>query len=492
MSSLKYIDEQTPTFFISCSALEGRYDPYYYNSALKDFTKNQNFPVKKIYEVVKSFKSGFGVGRQDQGDAETGLIQIRPTNLDQFGLLKFDRNIYIPKALIKHEGQLLDKGDVIFNNTNSQEWVGKAAYYDLDEKLAFSNHITVLKVDENKINPLYLWLILNLYQQKKIFFSICTNWNNQSGIGLDLLKSLKIPVPNISIQETIIAKLQSGYRKRAELNQVCNSLLEGIDSYILNELGIILPRKETSLEARMFQTNFQQLSGKRFDPKLFDTHSQNLFKSIEKSKFPKSPLKQLLVQSIAGDWGLDENATVKEGDYSKCLVIRATEFDNLYNLKLENERVKFRLIKNDKLKKLDIQPNDLLIEKSGGSPDQPVGRISFLTEDICSNNTICFSNFIHKIRVDESKVSPEYLFCFLKTIHNIKITEIMQSQTNGIRNLIMGEYLGQSIVLPPMEKQIEIGLEANRRRNEAQRLAQEANTVLEKARLQVEEMILKP
>ena len=56
----------------------------------------------------------------------------------------------------------------------------------------------------------------------------------------------------------------------------------------------------------------------------------------------------------------------------------------------------------------------------------------------------------------------------------------------------MGEYLGQSIVLPPMEKQMEIGLEANRRRFEAQRLAQEANEVLEKARLQVEEMILKP
>jgi type I restriction enzyme, S subunit len=183
---------------------------------------------------------------------------------------------------------------------------------------------------------------------------------------------------------------------------------------------------------------------------------------------------------------------VKKDDYSKCLVIRATEFDNLYNLKLENNRVKFRLIKNEKLKKLDILPNDLLIEKSGGSPDQPVGRIALLTEDICSNNTICFSNFIHKIRVDESKVSPEYLFCFLKTIHNIKITEIMQSQTNGIRNLIMGEYLGQSIVLPPIEKQIEIGLEANRRRYEAQRLAQEADAVLEKARLQVEEMILKP
>jgi type I restriction enzyme, S subunit len=302
MSSLKYIDEQTPTFFINSSSLEGRFDPYYYNSALKDFTENQNYPVKNIYEVVKSFTSGFGVGRQDQGDAETGLIQIRPTNLDQFGLLKFDRNVYIPKSLIKHEGQLLEKGDVIFNNTNSQEWVGKAAYYDLDEKLAFSNHITVLKVDENKINARYLWLILNLYQQKKIFFSICTNWNNQSGVSLDLLKSLKIPVPDIQIQESIIDKLQIAFQKRAELNEVCNALLSGIDSYILNELGIIALNRDSSLEERMFQTTFKNLSGKRFDPKLFDTHSQNLFKAIEKSKFPKSTFKA--INCSINSWGL--------------------------------------------------------------------------------------------------------------------------------------------------------------------------------------------
>lgn len=240
----------------------------------------------------------------------------------------------------------------------------------------------------------------------------------------------------------------------------------------------------------MFQTTFQELSGRRFDPKLFDTHSKNLFAAVENAQYPKEPLKNLISHSAAGDWGIDEEAEVKEDQYDTCLVIRATEFDNLYNLKLENDRVRHRKIKKDKLKQLDIQPYDLLIEKSGGSPDQPVGRISLLTEDLFENNTLCYSNFIHKIRVDTSRVDPSYLFCFLKTIHNIKITEIMQSQTNGIRNLIMGEYFNQSIVLPKLDKQIEIGKEANRRRFEAQRLSLEANKVLEDARAEIEQMIL--
>ncbi|WMJ72216.1 restriction endonuclease subunit S [Cytophagaceae bacterium ABcell3] len=347
-------------------------------------------------------------------------------------------------------------------------------------------------VETPSIDPQYLFFMFltdYVYNQVK---GKTTGSTGRRRLDPDVFAKLLIPVPSENIIYDVVNIINDARALKSKKLLEAKSLIDGIDKYLLKELGIVLPEKDVSIEARMFTTSFQKVSGKRFDPKLFDTHSQNLFKSIEKSKFPKSPLKQLLIQSIAGDWGLDENSTVKEDDYSKCLVIRATEFDNLYNLKLENDRVKFRLIKNDKLKKLDIQSNDLLIEKSGGSPDQPVGRIALLTEDICSNNTICFSNFIHKIRVDESKVSPEYLFCFLKTIHNIKITEIMQSQTNGIRNLIMGEYLGQSIVLPPIEKQIEIGLEANRRRYEAQRLAQEANAVLENVRLQVEEMILKP
>ena len=76
---------------------------------------------------------------------------------------------------------------------------------------------------------------------------------------------------------------------------------------------------------------------------------------------------------------------------------------------------------------MDLQVGDLLIEKSGGSENQPVGRIALITTDLVQNYELAYSNFIHKIRIDTTKVSAEYLFDFLKTIHNIKITDLMQS-----------------------------------------------------------------
>jgi restriction endonuclease S subunit len=137
---------------------------------------------------------------------------------------------------------------------------------------------------------------------------------------------------------------------------------------------------------------------------------------------------------------------------------------------------------------MEIQAGDLLIEKSGGSPDQPVGRNAILTKDIVNTNTVCYSNFIHKIKVDDSQVMPEYVCFFLKTMYNIGFTESMQSQTNGIRNLIMNEYFGQEILLPERNKQQQIVDVILSMQDKAKQLQQEAMETLEKAKREVEEI----
>ena len=72
------------------------------------------FELKKIKHVIQELKSGFGAGKQDQATDELdGIIQIRPTNIDTNGSLKFDKNVFIPKSLIS-PSILLKKNDVLF------------------------------------------------------------------------------------------------------------------------------------------------------------------------------------------------------------------------------------------------------------------------------------------------------------------------------------------------------------------------------------------
>ena len=201
-------------------------------------------------------------------------------------------------------------------------------------------------------------------------------------------------------------------------------------------------------------------------------------------------MKSIILKSVSGDWGIDDSDNYNADEFVRCLVVRATEFDNKYNLNINGDRAKYRLITKQKYNSLDIQTNDLLIEKSGGSENQPVGRIAILSKDLTNDNVLGFSNFVHKIRVNSNVVSSEYVFNYLKTLHNIKVTDVMQSQTNGIRNLILNEYLSLPIPLLEIKKQNEIVQHISEIRERAKYLQTESIKILETAKKEIEQMIL--
>ncbi len=296
-------------------------------------------------------------------------------------------------------------------------------------------------------------------------------------------------VPPLAIQQKISDLFHHAQKQKQQKEQQAQALLDSIDGYLLNALGITLPQQDNLLEKRMFAVPLSEITGGRFDPKLYDSITKGIRSAVLQATFKTKPLNELITHSSAGDWGMD--ATNEDnGDYQNCLVIRATEFDNQYNLRLENSMVKYRLINRKKLNLMDIRVNDLLIEKSGGSIDQPVGRIALLTDKMIRENQLGYSNFIHKIRVDDTRVSPTYLFFYLKLMHNIKLTDSMQSQTNGIRNLIMSNYFNQNIVIPPIEKQTEIATHISQIFAAAKQLQQDAAQIFASAKTDIERMIL--
>ena len=93
-----------------------------------------------------------------------------------------------------------------------------------------------------------------------------------------------------------------------------------------------------------------------------------------------------------------------------------------------------------------------------------------------------------KIRV--SGIDANYLYYFLRTMYNIGVTDSMQSQTNGIRNLIIKEFLDQNVVVPPIEKQRDIAAYIAKIRCKAQTLQEEGKAILENAKKEVEQMII--
>lgn len=242
---------------------------------------------------------------------------------------------------------------------------------------------------------------------------------------------------------------------------------------------------------RVFFANLKEMSGSLFDPKTYRPSSRALFDRIATSDYPVVALRSLITHRCAGDWGEDEDFIDEEDLYKRCLVIRGTEFDNELNLKISSGREKYRKIRAGKLERMRIESNDILIEKSGGSPDQPVGRVAILESNLISSQRICYSNFVEKIKPDPLKILPTYLFHYLKFIHAIGVTDLLQSQTNGIRNLMIHRYLDIPISVPPLKIQQDMVDSIAKLQSDAVNLRLQASKKLEIARGHIGKEVLK-
>jgi len=153
----------------------------------------------------------------------------------------------------------------------------------------------------------------------------------------------------------------------------------------------------------------------------------------------------LLELVTAGEWGNNQGTPggVDTG------VIRSANFtkDHQFNTK----EIVVRSIEERKRQKKLLRNGDILIEKSGGSPDQPVGRVLFY--DLKGEHTC--SNFISILRPSQH-VEAKFLYYSLCNLYEKGVVKNYQQQTTGIINLQLGEYLRESIYLPPLPEQKKI------------------------------------
>lgn len=196
---------------------------------------------------------------------------------------------------------------------------------------------------------------------------------------------------------------------------------------------------------------------------------------LEHSNFPKYKLKDLITDLTGGDWGADADCV--SNTRVKCLVLRATEISNKDNILIREDKAQYRQIEKKKLAAMNVEIGDIIIEKSGGSKDQPVGRVIYVDRAEYKGYPIAYSNFLTKIKINRDLVDPYYLFEYLRFVYGIGLTEVMQNQTNGIRNLIMDEFLEQTVVVP--NNSFEIGYRMKKSRLQANELEEQSALMLE-------------
>ena len=160
------------------------------------------------------------------------------------------------------------------------------------------------------------------------------------------------------------------------------------------------------------------------------------------SDFDTFQLKSVLVKNDAGDWG-------SEPDDNAIGVIRSTNFNN--DGKLDLSDIAYRTLSKRKFDEKKLFANDILIERSGGSETQPVGRVGFITDEIAETD-YAFANFIQRISLNKN-VNAKFVYYCLQQMYEMGITAGMQSQTTGIRNLDWKQYIKILLPKPTLSEQ---------------------------------------
>lgn len=158
----------------------------------------------KFGDVIAESQPGFASGQRDP----KGVIQLRMNNVDTRGNLVWEEFLRVPAEDAAIERYSLKPGDIVFNNTNSTELVGKSALFLVrDEPIVYSNHFTRLRVKPDLADPGFVTFWLISQWQAKTFANICNRWIGQSAVKTDKLFTLEIPLPPLDEQRRIAKRL---------------------------------------------------------------------------------------------------------------------------------------------------------------------------------------------------------------------------------------------------------------------------------------------
>ncbi|MEA4821797.1 MAG: restriction endonuclease subunit S, partial [Erysipelotrichales bacterium] len=158
-------------------------------------------------------------------------------------------------------------------------------------------------------------------------------------------------------------------------------------------------------------------------------------------------LKDVVQEPQSGEWGKDDEFGIG------IPVLRTTNFTNTGEVNYSN--VVTRLIDTKKFDKKVLQRGDIIIEKSGGSEKQPVGRVIYFEGE---NDKYLYNNFTSVLRVKNNKeILDKYLFYYLFGFYKKGGTLKYQNKTTGLHNLKLNDMLdGVPVPIIDMDEQSKI------------------------------------
>jgi type I restriction enzyme M protein len=167
-------------------------------------------PEWPLVELGSSAKIKGGFAFNSSEFVDHGIQVIRMGNIEMHNLILNKNPVFIPQARINEFNKfILKKGDVIITMTGTQgkRDYGEVAMIKEDKCYLLNQRVGKIEIISNDILPEYLLYILsNPIYQDEIFKT--ASGIRQANISGQQLENILIPLPNINVQQEIVAQIE--------------------------------------------------------------------------------------------------------------------------------------------------------------------------------------------------------------------------------------------------------------------------------------------
>ena len=326
-----------------------------------------------------------------------------------------------------------EKGDILYIKDGAT--TGIATVNTLDEPFSLLSSVALIKPSHWISNKYLLY-----YLQSSLCYSSVRETMKGVGITritLKLIEKWQIPLPPFAEQKRIAIEIEHWFALIDQIEQgkadlqttIKHAKSKILDLAIHGKLVPQDPNDEPAIELL-----------KRINPD---------FTPCDNGHYAQLPdgwcvvtLKDLC-ENINGLWKGKKEPFVNVG------VIRNANFTK--DFKLDYSNIEYIDVEQRTFAKRHLENGDLIVEKSGGSDNNPVGR-TILYEG--KSGVFSFSNFtmVLRMRYNDTILSKYLYYCILAK-YQTGAMRLMQTQTTGLHNLILDKFLLISICLPPLYEQ---------------------------------------
>lgn len=410
-----------------------------------------------VGDFALEIQPGFASGKHNKEGR--GIPHIRPYNIDRLGKLDLSE---IKSVDPDADSKRLHSGDVLFNNTNSPELIGKTAVIVGAGDWGFSNHMTRVAFPDT-VSPKFAAYQLHYLWSRGYFLHNCVKHVNQASVSsTTLARAVPFVKPPRGEQDRIVAEIEKQFSRLDEAVASLKRAKANLKRYKASVLKAAVEGKMT--EAWRKQHPKVEPAGKLLERILAERRAK--WKGKGEYSEPEQPdiagLPKLpdgwiwarleAIAALKGGITVDKNR--KSSGARKIPYLRVANVQRGY---LDLSEVKEIDAPEADIKDLRLVPGDILFNE-GGDRDK-LGR-GWVWEGQLSE--CIHQNHVFRARLYLADVSPKLVSCWGNSFGQTYFLR-EGKQTTNLASINITKLSAFPIPLPSTAEQQQIVAEVERR-----------------------------